>query len=135
MDENPKLLGNFEKILKFFDENSIEKLNFLFFFILIFFSFENLLLKIELSEITPFFYNNFFGFGGGDFPPFPPWLRPWVDALSMNLLYHNCLTMHGNEKFLYRLGKILRTRKQSFLGCRIFLRRFGQLYVEMEVDQ
>ena len=31
---------------------------------------ENLLLKIEPSEITPFFYNNFFGFeGGGDFPP------------------------------------------------------------------
>ena len=31
---------------------------------------ENLLLKIELSEITPFFYNIFFGFGGG-FPPSP----------------------------------------------------------------
>ena len=30
-----------------------------------YFFFENLLLKIELSEITPFFYNNFFGFGGG----------------------------------------------------------------------
>ena len=73
LDEKPKLLWNFEKILKFFDENSIEKLNFLFFFIFIFyFCFENLLLKIELSEITPFFYNNLFGFGGGEFPPFPP---------------------------------------------------------------
>ena len=73
MDEKSKLLGNFEKILKFFDENSLEKLNFLFFnFYFLFFS-ENLLLKIELSEITPFFYNNFFGFwGGGNFPPFPP---------------------------------------------------------------
>ena len=70
MDEKPKLLGNFEKILKFFDENSIEKLNFLFFFI---FFFENLLLKIELSEITPFFYINFFGFGvGGGISPLPP---------------------------------------------------------------
>ena len=29
-----------------------------------------MLLKIELSEITPFFYNIFFGWGG-DFPPFP----------------------------------------------------------------
>ena len=67
LDDKHKLLGNFEKILKFFDENSLEKLNFLFLFF-----FENLLLKIELSEITPFFYNNFFGFvGGGDFPPFP----------------------------------------------------------------
>ena len=33
---------------------------------------ENLLQKIEPSEITPFFLNNFFGSGGGgDFPPFP----------------------------------------------------------------
>ena len=28
LDENCKLLGNFEKILQIFDENSIEKLNF-----------------------------------------------------------------------------------------------------------
>ena len=43
-----------------------------FFYFLFFF--ENLLLKIELSEITPFFYNNFFQFRGnfgGNFPPFP----------------------------------------------------------------
>ena len=46
---------------------------FILFFILFF---ENLLLKIEPSEITPVFYNNSFGFGGGEFPPFPPWLRP-----------------------------------------------------------
>ena len=32
LDEKHKLLGNFEKILKFFDENSLEKLNFLFFY-------------------------------------------------------------------------------------------------------
>ena len=30
-DEKHKLLGKFEKILKFFDENSIEKLNYYFF--------------------------------------------------------------------------------------------------------
>ena len=35
-----------------------------------------MLLKIELSEITPFFYNNFFCFGGGGFPPFPPLATP-----------------------------------------------------------
>ena len=70
LDEKPKLLGNFEKILKFFDENSI---SFLFLF---FIFFENLLRKIELSEITPFFYNNFFGLGGGISPLSPPWLRP-----------------------------------------------------------
>ena len=44
------------------------KIEFLFFLL------ENLLLKIEPSEITPFFYNNFFGFGGGGVPP-SPWLR------------------------------------------------------------
>ena len=68
LDEKHKLVGNFEKILKFFDENSLK----MEFFIFLFF-FENLLLKIELSEITPFFYNNFFGFGEGrNSPPLPP---------------------------------------------------------------
>ena len=52
MEEKRKLLVKFEKILKIFDENSIEKLNFYFIFIL-----KNLLLKIERSETTPFFYN------------------------------------------------------------------------------
>ena len=54
---------------KFFDENSIEKLYFYFIFIL-----ENVILKIEPSEI-PFFYNNFFGLGGGDLP-LPPLATP-----------------------------------------------------------
>ena len=54
--EKHKLLGNFEKILKFFDKNSLEKLNFYLFL-------EKLLLKIEPSEITSFFYNNVFHFG------------------------------------------------------------------------
>ena len=37
LDEKRKFLRNFEKILKFFDENSIEKLNSLFFFYFLFF--------------------------------------------------------------------------------------------------
>ena len=67
MDEKYKLLGNFQKILKFFGKNSFEKLNFYLFL-------EKLWLKIEPSEITSFFYNNFFNFGGGGgtFPLFPP---------------------------------------------------------------
>ena len=64
-DDKRKLVRNFEKILNFFDENSIEKLDFLFLFL---YFFENLLLKIEPPEKTPFFYNNLFGFAG--FPPF-----------------------------------------------------------------
>ena len=63
LDEIRKLLGNFEKI-KFWMK--ILKKNWIFILF-----FEYLLLKIEHSEITPFFYNNFFGFGGGDFPPCP----------------------------------------------------------------
>ena len=76
MDEKCKLLGNLEKFLKVFDENSLEKFIFLIFYFL-----ENLLLKIEPWEITPFFYNNFFGFGMG-ISPFPPGyaLAPnWVE--------------------------------------------------------
>ena len=49
MDEKRKVLGNFEKILKIFD-NSIEKLNFLF---LYYYFLEDLLVKIEPSETTP----------------------------------------------------------------------------------
>ena len=37
LDEKHKLLGNFEKILKFFDKNSLEKLNFLFFYFIFYF--------------------------------------------------------------------------------------------------
>ena len=53
LDEKRKYLENF-------DENSIEKLNFIFIL-------ENLLLKIEPFGITPFFYSKFVSFGG--FPP------------------------------------------------------------------
>ena len=70
LEEKRKLLGNSEKNLKMFDENSIEKLNFHFIFIL-----ENLLQKIEPSEMTPFFYNNFFGFG--EIFPFPHGYALW----------------------------------------------------------
>ena len=45
-----QIVGNFEKFLKIFDKNSIGKLIFYRFL-------EKLLLKIEPSEITLFFYN------------------------------------------------------------------------------
>ena len=63
LDEKHNCVGNFEKFLKIFDENSMEKLYFSIFC-------ENLLLKIETSEITSLFYNNFFRFGGFK-PPTP----------------------------------------------------------------
>ena len=49
-----------EKILKTFDENSIDKWNFYLFF------WEKLLLKIESSEIASFFTTNSSGSGGGE---------------------------------------------------------------------
>ena len=68
--EKRKLLGYFEKILKIFDENSIEKLYFYFYL-------GNLLLKIDPSEITPFFYNHFFGWG---ISPLSPLATPLVQT-------------------------------------------------------
>ena len=72
------LLENFEKILRISDENSIEKLNVIMIL-------ENLLLKIEPSEIPPFFYNNFFGFRGrwGEYSPSP--LNSPVDGCYMDV--------------------------------------------------
>ena len=65
LDEKHKLLGYFEKILKFIDENSVETLNFYNFYF-----FENLLLKIEPSEINPIFLQQFFSnSGAGILPP------------------------------------------------------------------
>ena len=53
--------GNFEKIMKIFDENSIEKLNFYLFW-------ENFWLKIEPSEITSFYPAIFPVRGGVELP-------------------------------------------------------------------
>ena len=55
------------------------KLNF---FLFLFYFFENLLLKIELSEITPFLHNILSVSGGGFPPPLPPWLRPCSDLTN-----------------------------------------------------
>ena len=52
------------KTLEIFDENSIEKLNFYLFF-------GKVVEKIEISEITSFFYNIFSGSGGVN-PSNPP---------------------------------------------------------------
>ena len=71
MDEKHKLLGNFENMLKFFDENSLEKLNFYFTFY-----FGKFFTKNRAFGNNTIFLQQFFRFRGGDFPPFPSWLRP-----------------------------------------------------------
>ena len=74
LDEKHNLLEILRKFFKIFDENSIEKLNFYFIFIL-----ENSLLKIEPSEIT-IFLQRFFRFRGGG-SPFPPLATPLLQAI------------------------------------------------------
>ena len=56
--KNTSGCGNFAKILKGFNENSIERLNFYLFW-------EIFLLEIEVSEIASFLSNDFSGSGGG----------------------------------------------------------------------
>ena len=70
MDKKRKLLGIFEKILKIFDENSIEKLHFYFIFIF-YFIFRKFVTKNRAFGNNTSFLQQFFSFGGGDFPPSP----------------------------------------------------------------
>ena len=65
-----KLLGNFEKILKIFDENSIGKWNLFIFY----FYFGKFVTKNRAFGNNTIFYNNFFGFGG--ISHISPCLRP-----------------------------------------------------------
>ena len=82
LDEKHKMYENFEKIWKYFDRNSIENLKFYLFL-------ENLLLKIDLSEITfstAMFPVSGLGRGPGGISPFLPWLRPWLASVRLTYL-------------------------------------------------
>ena len=86
LDQKRKLLGNFEKILKIFDENSIEKLNFYFIFILNF----NLIFRKFVTKNRAFgnntsFLQQFFSVSGGglEISPLPPWLRPCLAPIRL----------------------------------------------------
>ena len=81
LDEKHKLLGNFEKILKFFDTNSLEKLNFLFF---IFIFFEN---------------QNFFRFRGG-ISPLPPLATPLHGTRTLLIFLNPLNFLIINQLFL-----------------------------------
>ena len=70
--------GNFEKVWKFWWTFNRKNWIFIYFW-------ENLLLKIETSGITSFFYNNFSGSGGGLNPPNPP--PPAYATASNNFVF------------------------------------------------
>ena len=89
MDEKRKLLGNFENIL---NENSVENLNF-------YFIFRKFVTKNRAFRNNTIFSNNFFGFGGGGFPPFPL-ASPLIQCVS-----------RLNQKFYgFTLSLVLRER-------------------------
>ena len=97
--QNTIVWGKIEKSLNVFDENSMEKLNFFLFW-------EILLLKIESSELTSFFYNDFFLFGGGRFeapnPP-PPLRTPLASATTIDIaliLHFKILSVF--KKFIFK---------------------------------
>ena len=83
LDEKHKLLGNFEKILKFFDKNSLEKLNFLFFYFYFLF-FPKFVTKNRAFGNNTIFLQQFFRFGGGDFHLSP--LATPLSSAFFNLL-------------------------------------------------
>ena len=94
LDEKRKLLGNFEKFLKIFDENSIEKLNFYFIFIFyfIFYFFRKFVTKNRAFGNNTIFLQQFFRFrGGGGISPLPPLATPlsapaqWRSLLKWHL--------------------------------------------------
>ena len=71
-----QIVGKFWENFEIFCWKFYRKIEFFILFYFYFFIFfENLLLKIELSEITPFFYN-IFSVSGGRISPLSPWLRP-----------------------------------------------------------
>ena len=73
LDEKPKLFENLQKILKMFDENAIEKLNFDFilFYFIFNFIFRKFVTKNRAFGNNTIFLQQFFSVSGG-FPPFPP---------------------------------------------------------------
>ena len=99
-----------EKILKFFDKYSLEKLNFYLFL-------EKLLLKIEPSEMTSFFYNKFFNFGGGGNVPCVP---PPGGATGFQIFSRNFGLYLIKQKDLLRFAGFLRIFKSGLRFLQIF---------------
>ena len=77
-----KLLGNFEKISKVFDENSIEKLNFIMIF-------EKFATKNRAFGNNTIFLQQFFRLRGGDSPlhPNPPM---YIHILDIHINLYQC---------------------------------------------
>ena len=108
MDEKRKLLGNFEKILKFFDENSIEKVNFLIFYFNYLF-FRKFVTKNRAFGNNIIFLHQFsFGFEEGGFPAFP---------LATPLIEKDAVKLPNLGKFLNNLtdfsGKVIKYSRIS----------------------
>ena len=113
-----QIVGKFWENFEIFWWTIYRKIEFFILFIFIFIFFENLLLKIELSEITPFFYNNLFGFGG----------ISSLSPLATPLLVGYCiciLPICSNVGFFYWgahqmfEGSVLRRREKLYYWAKI----------------
>ena len=83
LDEKHKLLGNFEKILEIFDENSIEKLNFYLFL-------GKVVAKNRAFGNNIIFLQHFFRLGGGGSSPPNP-TEDQYNPLRFITFLLNCL--------------------------------------------
>ena len=115
LDKKHKFLWNFEKTLKIFYENSIEILNFIVIL-------GNLLLELEPSEITPFFYNIFSASEG--YSPLPPKSASDIfwDFLPFSehqFNVHNREVLVHGSKCVVRKGFLRKNSQQIFFSAQV----------------
>ena len=106
MDENRKLLGNFEKISKIFDENSIEKLNF-------YFIFPKFVTKNRALGNNTSFLQQFFSVSGGG--GIPPLATPLMGTCAFSFAAIHWPSQ-GKGIFL-KMGKFVRRQMLLFSGA------------------
>ena len=115
MNEKRKL-GNFEKTLEIFDENSIEKLNL--------FIFRKFFSKNRAFGNNTIFLQQFFRFRGVGISPLSPWLRPWVLDCKLWIIKSNV-----NDRkihLVYKFYSIWPQSQQSLEVLKCLKRRICQ---------
>ena len=134
LDQKRKLLGNFEKILKIFDENSIEKLNFYFIFIFILNFILNFIFRQFVTQNRAFgnntsFLQQFFRFGGrGNFTPFPPGYALGWNAVIYSVMPQVILPWMVNV-CATQIPSVFKNRFPAFRVRRNFERVVGARYI------
>ena len=97
MDEKHKLLENFEKIWKIFDENSIEKLNFYLFL-------GKFVAKNRNFGNNIIFLQQFFPVRGGGSNPPPAYATAPKDTWTQKTIYEKCSLRYDSENGFVEMG-------------------------------